>query len=234
MNTEEQAKYLEELKSWLSTVENAPLEEMDSFFTARLEEYEEHMLGPWAAVYSYFPTLLPENAKKVLDLGCGTGLELDEIFKLRPELSVTGIDLTPSMLEKLREKHPDKDLTLINGSYFDVSFPGPFDAVISFESIHHFTADEKRPLFKKIYDTLKDGGVFLNNDYFACCDEEEKLLRDTCDRLRKRRNITDGTFVHFDTPLTAEKEMQLLREVGFSSVTLDTSVKNGAVVIAKK
>ena len=39
----------------------------------------------------------------------GTGLELDEIFRLRPDISVTGIDLEPAMLERLKAKHRDRD-----------------------------------------------------------------------------------------------------------------------------
>ena len=59
--------------------------------------------------------LIPDKASTLLDLGCGTGLELDEIFKTHPAMKVTGIDLTKAMLEALNTKHPDKDITLING-----------------------------------------------------------------------------------------------------------------------
>ena len=40
------------------------------------------------------------------------------------------------------KKHGDKDLTLLCGSYFAVPFPGAFDAVISFESLHHFLPEK--------------------------------------------------------------------------------------------
>ena len=48
--------------------------------------------------------LLPEGCGPLLDLGCGTGLELDRVFARWPELAVTGVDLCAAMLEKLREK----------------------------------------------------------------------------------------------------------------------------------
>jgi len=63
--------------------------------------------------------LLPRTAFNLLDLGCGTGLELNEIFKTHPNIKVTGVDLTKAMLDGLKQKHPDKDLTLIHASYFD-------------------------------------------------------------------------------------------------------------------
>lgn len=45
--------------------------------------------------------LLPDQCTEILDIGCGTGLELDEIWKRNPEISVTGIDLSQSMLNEL-------------------------------------------------------------------------------------------------------------------------------------
>ncbi len=230
----EHLEYMKGLKGWLDSQEDTPLEEMGSFFKARISDYEEHMLEHWAFGYEYLAKLVPQNAEHVLDLGCGTGLELDELFKLQPDVKVTGIDLAEAMMAKLKEKHPDKNLELILGSYFDVPFPENVDAVISFESLHHFTAAEKLPLFKKIYDALAPGGVFMNGDYFACCDEEETLLRETCDRRRKKQGIPEGQFVHFDTPLTEEHDMQILREAGFTEVYMDPTPEDSHIVIAKK
>ena len=230
----EHMEYMNGLKGWLDSQEDTPLEEMDAFFTKRLAGYEEHMLEHWAFGYEYLAKLIPDTAVNILDLGCGTGLELDELFKLRTDVKVTGIDLSENMIGELKRKHADKDITLICGSYFDEPFPQSMDAVISFESLHHFTPAEKLPLFKKICESLKEGGIFINGDYFACCDEEEALLRETCDRRRLKQNIPAGQFVHFDTPLTAEHEMQLLREAGFREVYVDSTPEASPIVIAKK
>ncbi|WP_051594032.1 hypothetical protein [Butyrivibrio sp. AE3003] len=60
------------------------LEKMDDFFTARANGYDEHMksnIVGASAFYKYTASLLPTEKKaKVLDLGCGTGLELEEFF----------------------------------------------------------------------------------------------------------------------------------------------------------
>lgn len=206
INAQNKEKYLEDLKNWLRELESAPLEEMGAFFRKRLPEYEARMTKFWGEDYKQFARAVPQSAKRILDLGCGTGLELDALYNLRTDISVIGIDLSPDMLDALMKKHGDKDLTLLCGSYFAVPFPGAFDAVISFESLHHFLPEKKRRLFKRIYDCLTPGGMFVNGDYFACCDEEENLLRETWSRKRREENIPDDTFVHFDIPLTKEHE----------------------------
>ena len=144
INAQNKEKYLEDLKNWLCELESAPLEEMGAFFRKRLPEYEARMTKFWGEDYKQFARAVPESAKRILDLGCGTGLELDALYNLRTDISVTGIDLSPDMLDVLMKKHGDKDLTLLCGSYFAVPFPGAFDAVISFESLHHFLPEKKR------------------------------------------------------------------------------------------
>jgi len=46
--------------------------------------------------------------------------------------------------------------------------------------------------------------------------------------------IPDGQFVHFDTPLTEEHEMQILRDAGFTEVYVDPTPEDSHIVIAKK
>ena len=69
----------------------------------------------------------------LLDLGCGTGLELEFYFPLNPAAKITGIDLSKGMLNAMREKFPYKNISLICGSYFDVPFgENAFDACLNF------------------------------------------------------------------------------------------------------
>lgn len=209
------SEYLQELKNWLRDTADEPLEEMSAFFTKRLDGYEEHM-SAWEKSYQLFAQLLPLDCKRVLDLGCGTGLELDLIWQRNPGIEVTGVDLCQDMLNKLLEKHPDKHLTVFCQDYFQYDFGrGQWDAVISFESLHHFLPERKRELYQKIFHGLKDGGLFLLGDYIACCDEEEDLLRGVYLEKRKRFAVPENRFVHFDIPLTQEHETALLQDAGF-------------------
>jgi len=155
----------------------------------------------------------------ILDLGCGTGLELQEYYLLNPSAKVTGIDLSQGMLAELKRKFAGKDITLILGSYFDVPFgENVFDGAVSVESLHHFTKEEKVPLYTKLQRALKDGGYFVLTDYFSLSDEEEQMHRQNLIALKAVQDICDDEFYHYDTPLTVKHETEALLDAGFSSV----------------
>lgn len=199
------------------------LERMSDFFEARLDGYDEHMMTNIESAQEFYPFTarqLPTTEKcHILDLGCGTGLELQEYYLLNPSARITGIDLSQGMLSALKEKFADKDITLVLGSYFDVPFGEErFDAAVSVESLHHFTKAEKVPLYTKLHAALKSGGDFVLTDYFALSDEEEVLFRNTLIALKAEQGITDEEFYHYDTPLTVEHETEALMEAGFSTV----------------
>ena len=199
------------------------LEKMDDFFAARVDGYDEHMksnIEGASSFYKYTAALLPADEKaNVLDLGCGTGLELEEYFSMNPKAKVTGIDMTEVMLESLRGKFLDKEIAAICGSYFDVPFGEEiFDATVSVESLHHFSKEQKVPLYAKLRKALKPGGYFILTDYFADLDEQEVFFRQELIRIRKEQSLQDDVLYHYDTPLTVEHEKEALQEAGFTRV----------------
>ena len=199
------------------------LEKMDLFFEARLSGYDAHMLQNIDCAEEFYPytaDLLPKiSGCNLLDLGCGTGLELEYYFRLNPDANITGIDLSKGMLGALEEKFPDKNITLICGSYFDVPFgETTFDGAVSVESLHHFTKEEKIPLYAKLQKALTNSGYFVLTDYFALSEDEERMHRENLLALKQAQGITDGEFYHYDTPLTVAHETEALLAAGFSKV----------------
>ena len=199
------------------------LEKMSDFFEARLDDYDEHMMTNIECASEFYPFTakqLPTAQNcRILDLGCGTGLELEFYFPLNPSANVTGIDLSAGMLDELKRKFADKDITLICESYFDVSLgENAFDAAVSVESLHHFTKEEKTKLYGKLHRALKDNGYFILTDYFSLSDEEEQMHRNNLKALKQEQGIDDNEFYHYDTPLTVNHECEALINAGFSSV----------------
>ncbi len=215
------------------------LERMDEFFAARVQGYDEHMRAEvegGSGFYAYTASLLPRDKEAhVLDLGCGTGLELEEYFRLNPDAHITGIDLSDAMLDALKEKFPNRTIRLIRGSYFNVPLgENAYDAAVSVESLHHFPAGQKKALYGKLYAALKEGGCFILTDYFAESEELEKEYFRNLAQMKQEQNLPEGDFFHYDTPLTAAHEIEILREAGFTEVRVMREWGSTCTILATK
>lgn len=201
------------------------LEKMDEFFENRLSDYDEYMLTTIEGAdefYKFTAALLPLEAEtEILDLGCGTGLELEEYFALNPHAHVTGIDLSKAMLERLKAKFPGRNLNLICDSYFDVDLGlEKYDGAVSVESLHHFTSECKLSFYRKLLYSLKASGYFVLTDYFAESEALEKEYFETFEKLKQEQGISDHEFYHYDIPLTVEHEIAILKSASFSDVRI--------------
>jgi ubiquinone/menaquinone biosynthesis C-methylase UbiE len=214
------------------------MEKMSSFFTERVEGYDEHMLTNVKGCkegYIEMSKHLPTNCKHLLDLGCGTGLELDEILRIKPTIEITGIDLTQAMLDKLKDKYPDKSIHLICGSYFDVPFgTNKFECSISFQTMHHFSHDLKIELYNKIYQALTLDGVYIECDYMVDNQNDEDFYFAENARLRNELGLSTDEFYHYDTPCTITNQISMLKKAGFTEVTQVFRLENTTILVAHK
>ena len=213
------------------------LETMSDFFAARVVGYDEHMLRNVEGCKEGYPlmaSLVPSSARRLLDLGCGTGLELDEIFKRFPDMAVTGIDMTQAMLDQLRAKHPDREMTLLCEDYFEADFGGVFDCAVSFETMHHFKREKKVALYRRICEALVPDGWYIECDYMADTQEQEDYFFAELSRMKREQNIPEDVFVHYDTPCTIQNQIAMLREAGFSNVEQVFRLGGTCMLVAKK
>ena len=182
------------------------------FFNKKIDEYDiSH--ESFMNTKKELTDNLPSDVKSILDLGAGTGLELIELFKRFPEVNVTAIDISENMLERLKERKFGAKVKTICGNFFDVDFGNNYDAVISTSALHHFLISDKLELYKKIYSSLKDGGIFLNSDKIVDTNQEE------LDAIKfYNENINNKP--HIDTPLSIEHEVEILEKAGFKNISV--------------
>jgi tRNA (cmo5U34)-methyltransferase len=122
-----------------------------------------------AEVESVLLEHIPENARRVLDLGTGDGRLLALLKRDRPEIVGVGVDFSEVMLAAARKRFThDERVELVQCNLAEpLPALGRFDAVISSFAIHHLEHDRKRSLYGEVFDLLQPGGVFANFEHVA-------------------------------------------------------------------
>jgi ubiquinone/menaquinone biosynthesis C-methylase UbiE len=99
---------------------------------------------------------------ELLDMGCGTGrftVPVAERVK-----AVSGLDLSPMMLETARKKLADRGLTadLREGDMAALPFPDEsFDVVVCMLALMHIPREDRQQVFHEVARVLKPGGRFV-------------------------------------------------------------------------
>lgn len=132
--------------------------------------------GEWYILKTFMPDF--EN-KKVLDLGCGYGWHCRYAAEHKAE-KVVGIDSSERMIARAKEKNnfPQTEYRVCEiGEY---EYPKEeFDAVISNLALHYI--QDLDEIYKKVYFTLKKGGVFIFNiehPVFTCGVNQDWIYAD--------------------------------------------------------
>ena len=101
--------------------------------------------------------------KKILDIGCGTGLLSVKLAKQNG--LVTGVDISPDMLSVAtdRAKSLNLPVTFVEQPMQQITGFSDFDvAVIAIDSLNYVIEEEEViQTFRNIYDSLAVGGVLL-------------------------------------------------------------------------
>ena len=227
----------------LEWCDNYKLEEMSVFFNNRAPIYEEKHLEHIGGMESkqILASFFPPHTKSMIDLGIGTGLELEAVFQRFPDIEVTGLDIAGDMLKLLVEKYPDKKINLHCESYFDYDFGNCLcDVALSVMTLHHYNHQTKMDLYRRIHNSLKNNGVYIECDYMLSEHEYEnpQAMEDfyfsEFERLKKEQGITDNREYHYDTPCSVANQKKMLREAGFSSVKEVWQKKNTVIIVANK
>jgi tRNA (cmo5U34)-methyltransferase len=214
---------------------------MAEFFDRRAASYDEHMRRSVAEFSDFYrnvakPIRRTEEPIAILDLGCGTGLELAFIFEKAPNARITGVDLSREMLAKLSEKHRDKgeQITLVRASFLDFEIGEErWDYIVSVMAMHHLTRGEKLRLYRAIHKGLKPGGLYIEGDYVVTEEEEEESLKRYAEFRRKYPEAANGAY-HIDIPFSPGTQVRLLLAAGFAEAEVGWNNGKAAVFVASK
>lgn len=115
----------------------------------------------------------PENAV-VLEIGCGNGRDAAVIRQHTPYY--TGIDTSEKMLAKAQQRLPDAHFEQADARTY--AYPGSYDIVFALAPFRHMDLDEVTTVLRKIYDSLRIGGVlYISSNYGPKYEQVERNHR---------------------------------------------------------
>jgi len=116
-----------------------------------------------------FTQLISKDCQ-ILDVGCGYGRTLNELYQLGYK-HLTGIDFSQGMIERGRNEFPNLHLYVKSSSQID--YPdNSFDVVILFAVLTCIKDNkEQKELLSEIYRVLKPNGILYVNDFLLNSDE---------------------------------------------------------------
>jgi tRNA (cmo5U34)-methyltransferase len=172
------------------------------------------------------------NPQKIMDLGCGNGFLGEVLLKSYPEASGVLIDHSEPMIENARIHMKDyiKRCQIIHGDFSQsirkYAQTGSIDCIVSGYAIHHLPHEQKKELYKEIYDLLAPGGIFINMEHTASATPEIEKLHDELfiDHLSNhyKRDLKEVAQEYYSRPdkkdnILERVDIQIswLKEIGF-------------------
>ncbi|CAN5834589.1 class I SAM-dependent methyltransferase [soil metagenome] len=160
---------------------------------------------------------LPEKASRILDIGSGDGRLIKlikENTQIKSDIEFIALDVSPTMLVALK-KNFTNDLS-VRAIEHNIDRPLPnlgyFDAIISSFAIHHLKHNRKYSLYEEIYDMLNPLGVFCNLEHVSSISIRQHIkFFNLIGEPLSQEEKTDKT-------LSVEKQLQMLRDIGFVEV----------------
>lgn len=170
----------------------------------------------------------PEDAR-VLVLGAGGGLELKEFAQANPGWTFDGIDPSAEMLELARQTlGPLASRARLHRGYIDDAPEGQFDAATCLLTLHFLSIEERRRTAVEVHRRLKPGAPYVIAHLSFPQGEGERalwlsrhaafLIASGLDPEKAANaRVAIDTRTHILTP---EQDEAILREAGFSNVSL--------------
>lgn len=103
---------------------------------------------------------LPDTARCILEIGCGTGLFSQHLINLYPNANIVLTDIAPNMISQSQKRlgdHSNVIFQCIDGE--KLTLEKKYDLIVSNMSLHWFTQYSKS--FEKIIDLLIPKGHFI-------------------------------------------------------------------------
>lgn len=220
---------------------------MQELFNEVSEEYDSQRRKLIPCFEDFYKTAtalanVHNSRPAILDLGAGTGLCSYFLLKKYPDAQLTLIDLSDKMLEVARKRFANHlSVQYITQDYLSYQYPEQYDIIISALSIHHLTGRQKEDLYKKSFQLLKPGGLFINADQVLGQTEFLENLYQTDWRVKiKASGLGSEELkaayerIKLDTMSTSADQLTWLEQAGFADVDCVYKYFNFVVLFGRR
>lgn len=187
------------------------------------------LIPAFAEIYSAAMRIIPFTSDaplRVLDLGAGTGLFAAMVANAFPAAHIHLTDISEAMLAQARRRFfSNPQVRFSIQEHTRLSATDEYHLIISALSIHHLEDREKRITFRRIFDALRPGGMFINLDQVRGPSPalEQEYQRIWCEEIAANGASTE-TVIQAMQRMQADKnalladQLQWLAQVGFVDV----------------
>lgn len=210
---------------------------LQSNIAEEFNEFSKNYTADMVKVVPYYLKLLEQfsedlpkdiNPKHILDLGCGNGNISHKLLDFFPKAHYTLLDASENMLELCKSQFGSQNKTYLQSYFQDYKFPIlEFDMIVAGFSIHHCNAKDKQILFKHIYKSIKQNGVFMCSDLMVDRNtkEHETLLQFWKDFVLKSsdQETWEWLMEHYktyDNPNSLNQQLKWLKKAGFTEFNI--------------
>ena len=125
------------------------------YYNTNAKDYFENTVNlDLTQFYDPFLELIPEQGKKILDAGCGSGR--DSLFFKKKGFEIIAFDASEELVKLSSDllKQP-----VLHMTFEDLSFSNEFDGIWTCASLLHVPKDQMPAVLKKLADALKENGI---------------------------------------------------------------------------
>lgn len=126
------------------------------FFDKCAEHWDDNMIKNEDIVNIILDNADVCEGKNILDVACGTGVLFPDYLK-RNVSSVTGVDISPKMVQLAKGKFAQNNIEIICGDVEKMDSGNLFDCIVIYNAFPHFPNPDA--LIKKLSSMLKKGGA---------------------------------------------------------------------------
>jgi SAM-dependent methyltransferase len=105
--------------------------------------------------------LVPSQAKRIVDVGCGAGMFIGALRRARPDTEITGIEIDSKSVDLARRAHAYANVIAGDAQSVSRDYQKQFDCAVCIDVLEHVPDEELSPFISALQSMLRSGGTAI-------------------------------------------------------------------------